>query len=152
MADTKARIGFGTKVYIEKSPFGAAAMPLIAAMDKVGEVVDLSPPNKSKDAVDATNHDSEDAYREFIAGLKDGGEIQITFNRVGDDVGQTACDAALEYMGKVWVFIDLPFATVKRWAIRVIVTGVEDEVPLDDKMQGSFTGKVSGKPSLVPVV
>lgn len=149
---TKARIGFGSKVYIEKSPFGAAATPLIAAMDKVGEVVDLSPPNKSKDAVEGTHMESEDAYREFLAGLKDGGEINVTYNRVPDDAGQEAVGEAFEYQGAVWVFIDLPFSTPLRFAIRVIVTGQEEEVPLDDKMQGSFTGKVSGKPSLAPVV
>lgn len=152
MADTKARIGFGSKVYIEAAPFGAAAAPLIAAMVKVGELVELSPPNRSKDAVDATHMESEDAYREFIAGLKDGGEVSLTYNRVGDDEGQEAADAAFEYNGKVYLFIDLPFTTPLRWVVRLIVTGVEDEVPLDDKMQGSFTGKVSGKPVLALVV
>lgn len=152
MADTKARIGFGAKVYMEASPFGAAAAPLIAAMTKIGEVVELSPPNRSKDSVEATHMESDDAYREFIAGLKDGGEITVTYNRVGDDAGQENVDLAYEYPGKVYVMIDLPFAVVKRWTLRGIVTSREDEVPLDDKMQGSFTLKVSGKPTLAAVV
>lgn len=152
MADTKARIGFGAKVYMEASPFGAAAAPLVAAMSKIGEVVELSPPNRSKDAVEATHFESEDAYREFISGLKDGGEISVTYNRVGDDAGQESVDEAFDYDGKVYVFIDLPFAVPKRWTLRGIVTAREDEVPLDDKMQGSFTLKVSGKPTLAVVV
>lgn len=152
MADTKARIGYGSKVYMEASPFGAAAAPLLAAMKKVGEVVSLSPPNKSKDAVEATHMESEDAYREFISGLKDGGEVNVTYNRVGDDDGQEAVDDAFDYDGKVYVFIDLPFNPPKRWTIRCIVTNREDEVPLDDKMQGSFVAKVSGKPTLALVV
>lgn len=149
---TKARIGYGSKVYMESAPFGAAALPVIGAMDKVGEVVDLSPPNKSKDAVEGTHMESEDAYREFLSGLKDGGEVTVTYNRVGDDAGQLTVQEGFEYDGAVWVFMDLPFAVPVRFAMKVIVTGVEEEVPLDDKMQGSFTGKVSGKPSLAPVV
>jgi len=149
---TKARIGYGSKVYMEKAPFGAAALPLIAAMDKIGEVVDLSPPNKSKDAVEGTHMESEDAYREFLSGLKDGGEISVTYNRIGDDAGQEAVQDGFEYDGAVYVFMDLPFAVPVRFAMKVVVTGLEEEVPLDDKMQGSFTGKVSGKPSLAPVV
>lgn len=149
---TKARIGYGSKVYMESAPFGAAALPLIAAMDKIGEVVDLSPPNKSKDAVEGTHMESEDAYREFLSGLKDGGEITVTYNRIGDDAGQTTVQEGFDYDGAVWVFMDLPFVVPVRFAMKVVVTGLEEEVPLDDKMQGSFNGKVSGKPSLAPVV
>lgn len=152
MAETKARIGFGAKVYMEASPFGAAAAPLIAAMQQVGEVLELSEPNRSKDAVDATNMNSDNRYREFISGLKDGGEITVSYNRVDTDVGQTAVDGAFEYDGAVWVMIDIPLAVAKRWTIRGIVTGREAEIPLDDKMTGSFTLKVSGKPVLAAVV
>lgn len=152
MADTKARIGYGSKVYLEASPFGAAVAPLVAAMVKVGEVVELSPPNRTKNTVDATHMESEAAYMEFISALKDGGEVTVTYNRDPTDLGQVAADAGFEYSGKVWLFIDLPFATPLRWTIRGPITGVEDEVPLDDKMQGSFTMKVSGKPTLAPVV
>lgn len=45
---------------------------------KVAEVRGITPPGMTRDAVDATHLESADMYREFIPGLKDGGEASIT--------------------------------------------------------------------------
>jgi len=152
MAETKARIGFGATVHVEASPFGAATPPLIAAMTKVGEIITVSEPSRTKDTVDATNMDSPDRYREFISGLKDGGEVPLEFNRIQDDEGQQALEAGFEYDGAIYVAITIPTKPPVRWMVRGIVTNREGETPLDDKMTANATLKVTGKPSLAPVV
>jgi predicted secreted protein len=152
MAETKARIGYGAKVYIEASPFGANAAPLVSAMELVGELTSLSEPSRSKDTVDATHMGSPDRYREFIAGLKDGGEVPLEGNRVQGDDGQTALEDAFEYDGSVYVVLEIPTVPAVRWTLKGILTSREGETPLDDKMTFSASLKVTGKPSLAPVV
>ena len=152
MPETKARIGFGATVHVEKPPFGASAVPAIAAMIKVGEIIAVSEPSRTKDTVDATNMDSPDRYREFISGLKDGGEVPLEFNRIQDDEGQQALEAAFEYDGAIHVAITIPTVPPVRWNVRGIVTNREGETPMDDKMTANATLKVTGKPTLAPVV
>jgi predicted secreted protein len=47
---------------------------------KVAEVTAITPPGMTRDAVEVTHLESASAYREYIAGLKDGGEATITLN------------------------------------------------------------------------
>lgn len=152
---TKARIGFGAKFYVETAPTGAAAAPLLTAMSQVGETFALSEPSRTKDTVDATHMNSEDMYREFLAGIKDGGEVTVEYNRISGvtgDVGQAAIAGAFEFQGAVWVFMDIPLNPVVRWSLRGICTSDPNETPMDDKMTGSATFKVTGKPVLAAVV
>lgn len=155
MAATKARIGFGAKFYVETAPAGLETAPLVTAMSQVGETFALSEPERTKDTVDATHMTSDDRYREFLAGIKDGGEVTVEFNRiagVAGDVGQVALNGAFEYDGAVWVFMDIPLNPVVRWSLRGICTSRPNETPMDDKMTGSATFKVTGKPVLAAVV
>lgn len=145
---TKARIGFGATAHVEAAPFGSETAPLIDAMKRVGEVITISEPSRTKDTVDATNMDSPDAYREFISGLKDGGEVPLEFNRIQDDEGQMALEAAFEYQGSIWVALTIPTVPPVRWMVQGIVTNREGETPMDDKMTANASLKVTGKPIL----
>ena len=51
---------------------------------KVGEIIDISGPDMSKDAIDVTATDGTagSGYREFVPGWRDGGEVGITANWV----------------------------------------------------------------------
>ncbi len=120
----------------------------------VAEVLNISGPSISRDAVDVTTMDSPDQYREFIGGLLDGGEV--TFDVVYDPVDPTIEPVAglLSELALVsgsaatnWqlVFSD-PAATT--WAFPAIVTGVEPAEAIDDKVMLSVTLKVSGKVTL----
>lgn len=50
------------------------------AFTSVAELVDVIPPQESKDSVEVTNHGSDDDTREYLPGLKDGGTSTIVLN------------------------------------------------------------------------
>ena len=58
--------------------------------DDIAEVKSIQPPGYSREAVEATHLKSPDAYKEFIAGLKDMTESTLTLNWVA-----SATDALL---------------------------------------------------------
>lgn len=47
----------------------------VETFTKIGQMKDISGPNMSRDTIDVTNHDSPGGYREFLASIRDGGEI-----------------------------------------------------------------------------
>lgn len=137
MAATEAAIGYGA--WMKRG--GVTA---INFADLGVEVTSITPPGVTRDAPDASHMTSPDQYREFIAGMMDAGEVEIEYNFVPEttDPMITAIEA-----GKVFYQIghdDWPIT----FQFQAICTAVTRAVPLDDKMTGSATFKVSGKPTL----
>jgi hypothetical protein len=58
----------------------------------VAGVTNISGPNLTLETIDVTNHSSTSGWREFVAGLKDGGEV--TFDIVYDPAGATHMNAS----------------------------------------------------------
>lgn len=119
----------------------------------IAEVVSISGPGLSRDAIEITNHSSPSQFKQFLPGLKDGGEITLEINY--DPAGATHKDtdggllyelaqgtAASNYQ---LVFSDTGGTT---WTLPGIVTGFEPGAPHDDKLSASVTIKVSGAPTL----
>ena len=52
--------------------------------DEVAEVINITPPQKSREAVESTHLQSPDKYNEYLKGMKDGGEPTITMAYLGD--------------------------------------------------------------------
>ena len=44
----------------------------------IGQIVDIIGPNQTKTQIDCTTLDSPGSYREFIGGLRDGGQLDLT--------------------------------------------------------------------------
>lgn len=140
---TNARIGYGT---LFKTGNGAA--PEVFAT--LAEVTSITPPAMARDTVDASHEESPGAWREFIAGMKDGGEVSLELNFVPGGSAAASLTAELD--------LDGPLATKNRqilfpdgsyFSFAGILTAFEPDAPLDDKMSGSATFKVTGKPTLV---
>lgn len=134
MAATAATSGFGATVeYLATDPTTYAT---------IGELVAVTPPNQSRETIDATHHTSPDGYREFIPSLRDGGESTMTFNytEAGAVLLQTLFGADVETFR-------ITLAGSSTIVFKAVVTSIEiDEVVVDDKMGMSMTLKVSGKP------
>jgi hypothetical protein len=100
-----------------------------------------------------TSFDSE--AREYIAGLRDGGEISFEFNFVGDDASQAALRADFA-AGKLSNYeIDLNDGTValpvaSKYAFAASVTALGNSFAVDDKITGSCTLKISGPVVFTP--
>jgi len=72
MARTNAVHSYGTRL-LEGALFTTPTTD-------IAEVVDISGPNITVSAPDATHLQSDFAFREFLAGLGDGGEVTFTLN------------------------------------------------------------------------
>jgi len=137
MAATEATIGYGA--WMKRGGVTATGFADLGV-----EIMSITPPGVTRDAPDATHMSSPDQYREYIAGMMDAGEVQIEYNFVPEltDPMITAIEA-----GKVYYQISHDDWTVI-FQFQAICTAVSRAVPLDDKMTGSATFKVSGKPTL----
>ena len=117
----------------------------------IGNVTSVSGPEIERETYDVTAHDSADGWREFIGGLKDGGEVSLEINYDPDkhdvliaDFGDTT---ARDYK-MVWPAA----AGGGNWAIKAFLTGFSQEAPVDDKLSAELTFKVTGKPVITPGV
>jgi len=78
---TAAKAGIGTEFQV-----GDAASPEV--FTKVAEVLTISGPELSSEEVEVTSLDSPNGFKEFIAGLKDGGSIQFDMNWIKSNANQ----------------------------------------------------------------
>jgi len=134
---TEARIGHGAK-------FRVATPEAPTIYLDLAEVTNIGPPPMTRDVIDATHMDSPDGWREFIAGLKDGGEASITLNFVPGG----ATDARLREMQTELEPspIKIAFPSGSEWGFTAFCTGYTPQMPVDDKMTADCTFKVTGAP------
>jgi hypothetical protein len=108
----------------------------------LAEVVDTTPPNVTRDEIDATHHGSPGGYKEYIPGLREGGEVPVTLNFI-----PSATDSLLAAFNS---------NTVDSWRITLsngvtctfagFVKSHSPATPRDDKMTLDAVIKVSGQP------
>lgn len=141
MADNKPTIGYGAKFYVhdDSSP---------GSYVDVGYVTNITGPGMSRDAVDVTNSNSPNGYREFIGGLRDGGEVSFDIVFVPNAPGITLLLAEYDREQASQCKITLPGTTAYMWTFDGVCTGFEPAAPIDGKMTASVTFKISGKPTL----
>lgn len=115
----------------------------------LAELQSIGGPGISIDTVELTSHDSAYAFREFVAGLRDGGDISIEGNFIpGDTAGQRAFITDMKAGTKREVIITGPSAAGFTWTFDAIATGYEPSYPFDGKLGFTATLKVTGKPTL----
>ena len=116
----------------------------------VANVEDISGPSRSREAIEVTAHDSPNKYREFVKGLKDGGEVEITVNYDPAVPSHQALDDDFEEDDlRDYQVVILPgTADEWTWEFSGLITDLGDEFPHDDKMERTVTFKISGKPAL----
>lgn len=112
----------------------------------IAEVTNIDGPNKSRDTIDVTTLDSDGGYREFISGLRDGGEVQLDisytysgYDLINDDFED---DNARDYQ------ITLPDADKTVLQFSALVTALGLQVPMEDRITCNTTLKISGPVTL----
>ena len=121
----------------------------------IAEITDVSGPGLSRDALEATHTASPNRWREFIAGLKDGGEISLSMNHLPLNATQNADSGGL--VGEFattdgdsvsnWRLV-FPTSPVVNWTFPAIVTAFEPSPQVQDIMTASATFKIAGEPTL----
>jgi predicted secreted protein len=132
---------FGTQ--LKRDSTGSGSFVAIA------NVGDIDGPGRSREAIEVTAHDSPDQYREFVKGLKDGGEVSATINFDPGDSSHQALDADFEEKDlRAYQIVALPGdpdqLTVQ---FDALITDLSDSFPVEDKMEREVTFKISGKPT-----
>lgn len=112
----------------------------------IANLTSINGPSASADTIDVTTHDSPDGYREFIGGLRDGGEVAIE-GYVSTLAEITALTDLLD-SGEVTTgsTIDFPTDPGVTATFGSIVTAFEPSAPHDGAIGFSATLKVTGKP------
>jgi predicted secreted protein len=111
----------------------------------VGEVLSIGAPSLSRDVVDATHMKSPEGWREFIAGLKDAGEVSVEIQSKPSTAGYQAMVADFDNDAAESYSIEFPDGS--SWSFSAFITGMDTSDPLDDKITTSATFKISGKPT-----
>lgn len=152
MADSDARTGFGA--LLQKGD-GASPENFITILGIKG----LGGPSISRDTHDTTVMTSPGGWREFIGGLKDGGEVTFQANWLPRDETQGQAEGGL-----MAEFDKDSCESRSNWRIVVpacpgepevylefagILSGQNIDIPMDDLMGFEGTIKVSGRPTLV---
>lgn len=141
---TDATIGLGTTL-----AYGNGATPEV--FTTVAEVINISGPNMSRELPDATHLGSPNGYREFIGGLKDGGEVTLECNWIPGNATQDQSTGLLSIFDsgatKNWK-VTLPTTPTVTMTFAGVVSAFEPDIPVDDKLGLSVTIKVSGKVTL----
>lgn len=133
------RDAFGTQ--FKRDTTGAGAFAAIAS------VSDISGPERSREEIEVTAHDSPDKYKEFVKGLKEAGEVTITLNY---DPGQSThrdLDADFEEEApRDYQLVVLPGdADQLTVDFSGLITGLSEAYPVDDKMECEATFRITGK-------
>lgn len=128
----------------------AFATFLIWNYRKVLEITNISGPSQSRDTIDLTSHDSSDSFKEYVAGLIDGGSISIEGNFIkGDAAGQVAFHTDMQAGTKRSCFIVMPMAVGGAWSFEAIASGFEGSYPYESKIGVTGSLKITGKPTLL---
>ncbi|GHH83866.1 phage tail tube protein [Streptomyces capitiformicae] len=135
-----------TGTQLKRDSNGAGVFVTIASVE------DLSGPSRTRNMIDVSAHDSPDNYREFVKGMKDGGEVTATINYQPGETTHQALDADFEEDElRDYQLVLLPGdADEHTWDFTAGISDISDEFPLDDKMAREVTFKISGKPTLTP--
>lgn len=110
----------------------------------IPEITELSISGNSAEQIDVTSHDSTSGFREYIAGLKDGGVVNFSGNYVPDNTYHLQVHTDQE-AGTLRNFqLVMPDSGSTTWSFAALITEFSPSFAPD--AQATFTGslKISG--------
>jgi len=105
----------------------------------VGELIDVSIGGVDVNMIDVTSHDS-DGWKEFLGGLKDGGNVELSGNFIEADPGQ----AEIRDNAGATSTVEVELSEGTTITAAVIIGPYNLGTPLDDKIGFTATLKVTG--------
>lgn len=114
---------------------------------EIAELTSITGPSMEADTIDVSNHGSADGFRQYVAGMRDGGEVSIEGNFT-NEAGQAALVTDFAAGSSNQYVITFPTTPEVTWTFNAIVSAFESSAPYDDKLSFTATLKVTGKPVL----
>lgn len=122
----------------------------------IAAVGDITGPEVSVEPIDVTTHDSADAFDESLPGLASGGEVSWDVVFLTDETQHETLFAAVAARGIHNFYLKLPgFVSTGDggyFSFAGFFTKFGVTFPVKDKIGGSVTVKVTGKPVYHPFV
>lgn len=129
----QARAAIGTKL--------SRAGGVIALMS------DIDGPGLKGDTIDVTNHDNPDFHKEFIVGLREGGDVKGKIFFDPTEATHTGLIGSLQAATlEAWT-ITYPTAAGGGWSFTGVLTAYDVKSKVKDALEADITIKVSGKPT-----
>lgn len=107
----------------------------------VGSLTEINNPGMEANIIDVTNHGSSDNSKEFLGGLKDGGEVSLSGFYDYSDAGQ----AYLRNNIGASAACVITYSNGNKASFTGIIKSAGEGAPLDEAVPFSATIKVSGK-------
>lgn len=112
----------------------------------IGECASITPPERSRDTPDATPINGSSGYREFIGGLRDGGEAVAELYFQTGSTGLAALESDFASAEAGYYKIILP--DTSDFTFRALISSIGYQTPIDDKVMVPVTFKLTGAPAL----
>ena len=120
-----------------------------SATTEVANVTNISGPGLTLETIDVTNHSSASNWREFIGGLKDGGEINIDISYEPAGATHNATAGLLFFLNtRAIAFFSLTFPNATAWSFTALVSSFTPGLAVGDALTASVTLKITGAPTL----
>jgi len=123
--------------------------PTTPVFTTIANVTNVGGPELERETYDVTAHDNTDGWREFIGGLKDGGEVSLEVN-YDPEKHDTLIDDFGDAVPRDYKLVFPATAGGGSWELKLILTGFSPEAPVDGQLTAELTFKVSGKPTITP--
>ena len=119
----------------------------------VSQVGNITGPGVKADTIDVSNHNQANAYKQFIAGLKEGGDVKFVLFFDPSDVTQNQTGAQgllllLENRVVTNFQLALPTSPAVKWSFAGLVVDFANKYDVNGALMADVTIKVSGKPAL----
>lgn len=118
----------------------------------VAEVRTISGPTLEREQIDVTNMDSTDSWREFINGLKVGGEITLGLNYLPTNATHNASAGLLSKLDSATSSTNFQLvmsdSSTTTWTLPCNVSRFAPNFDPAAQIDASVTLKVAGKPTL----
>lgn len=141
-------IGATTTHEVSIDALGVDASAVTAATwINTAKIKDLTFPEETRETSEDSYLDSPDGYKEFVAGMIDGGEVGLVLKWNLADVGQIAINDKFSPATDGIIYGRMTFPNGSTFVYKAVLTGRGVEVPKNETITQSFKLKVSGKPA-----
>lgn len=106
---------------------------------------DIDGPGLKGDTIDTTNHDNPDGHKEFIIGLREGGDLKGKIYFDPTEGTQTALITALQ-TGAMDIWTLVYPGGANGWTANGVLTQFDVKAKVKDALEADITVKISGKP------
>ena len=114
-----------------------------AAWVNIAEVTNITGPGMTRETIDVTSLDSTGGYREYIAGFRDGGTINLTMNFTRSTYDQMKDDFEDDDAQQYEIL--LPDAENTSFEFNGLVTELPLTIPTGDKVSVDVVIKITGQ-------